>query len=76
MTKKTPEKYLMLAGASAIALSMLAPVATAQDDGGGDVEVRRTLGTVLVTTQKTEESIQDVPIAASSSNAETAIGTS
>ncbi|QYI99385.1 TonB-dependent receptor [Thalassovita mediterranea] len=64
MTKKTPEKYLMLAGASAIALSMLAPVATAQDDGG-DVEVRRTLGTVLVTTQKTEESIQDVPIAVS-----------
>ena len=65
MTKKTPEKYLMLAGASAIALSLFAPVATAQEDGGGDVEVRRTLGTVLVTTQKTEESIQDVPIAVS-----------
>ena len=64
MSKKTPEKYLMLAGASAIALGLLAPMATAQEDGG-EVEVRRTLGTVLVTTQKTEESIQDVPIAVS-----------
>lgn len=60
MIPKTPEKYLMLAGASAVALSWFAPLATAQEE-----DARRTLGTVLVTTQKTEESIQDVPIAVS-----------
>ena len=61
MTQKIPQKYLMLAGASAVAMSWATPVALAQD---GDDD-RRTLGTVLVTTQKTEESIQDVPIAVS-----------
>ena len=58
MSQSTPEKYLMLAGASALALGWLTPVAAAQD-------AERKLGTVLVTTQKTEESIQDVPIAVS-----------
>ena len=54
-------KCALLAGASAIAVSMLAPAAIAQDQD----EEARTLGTVVVTTQKTEESIQDVPIAVS-----------
>lgn len=53
--------YVLLAGASALALSMAAPAAIAQDQD----EEARTLGTVVVTTQKTEESIQDVPIAVS-----------
>lgn len=61
MSHKTPEKYLMLAGASLVAMSWAVPVATAQEDN----DTQRTLGTVLVTTQKTEESIQDVPIAVS-----------
>ncbi|WP_300375675.1 TonB-dependent receptor [Henriciella sp.] len=61
MIHKTPKKYLMLAGASAVALSWSIPAATAQE--GADQQ--RKLGTVLVTTQKTEESIQDVPIAVS-----------
>ena len=52
--------YVLLAGASALALSAGAPAAIAQDDDGA-----RTLSTVVVTTQKTEESIQDVPIAVS-----------
>lgn len=51
-----------MAGASALAMSAITPVAVAQDE---DNEDQRTLGTVLVTTQKTEESIQDVPIAVS-----------
>jgi outer membrane receptor protein involved in Fe transport len=51
----------LLAGASALALSVAAPAAVAQDQD----EEARTLGTVVVTTQKTEESIQDVPIAVS-----------
>ena len=49
-------KCALLAGASAMALGVLP--AQAQD-------VERKLGTVLVTTQKAEESIQDVPIAVS-----------
>ena len=53
--------YALLAGASATALMMSAPVAIAQEDDGAG----RTLDTVIVTTQKTEESIQDVPIAVS-----------
>lgn len=48
----------LLAGASAMALLSAAPVAIAQED-------ERTLGTVVVTTQKRAESIQDVPIAVS-----------
>lgn len=53
----------LLAGASAIAMTMAAPVAVAQDDG--ESAERRTLSTVVVTTQKKDESIQDVPIAVS-----------
>lgn len=52
--------YILFAGASAFALTAGAPAALAQDDDGA-----RTLSTVVVTTQKTEESIQDVPIAVS-----------
>ena len=48
MSHKTPEKYLMLAGASLVAMSWAVPVATAQEDN----DTQRTLGTVLVTTQK------------------------
>ena len=55
--------YVLLAGASALALSLAAPAAIAQDQDQD--EDARTLGTVVVTTQKTEESIQDVPIAVS-----------
>ena len=55
--------YILLAGASALALSGTASVASAQADNE-DAE-QRTLSTVVVTTQKTEESIQDVPIAVS-----------
>lgn len=53
--------YVLLAGASALAITAAIPVAVAQDQD----EDTRTLSTVLVTTQKTEESIQDVPIAVS-----------
>ncbi len=59
---------ILLAGASALALSMAAPAAMAQDQDQD--EDARTLGTVVVTTQKTEESIQDVPIAVSAFDAE------
>ena len=52
--------YVLLAGASALAMTAGAPHAFAQDEEGA-----RTLSTVVVTTQKTEESIQDVPIAVS-----------
>ncbi|MEO1189670.1 MAG: TonB-dependent receptor plug domain-containing protein, partial [Pseudomonadota bacterium] len=55
--------YVLLAGASALALSVASPVAMAQEDT--DESEARTLSTVVVTTQKTEESIQDVPIAVS-----------
>ena len=58
MMNRFESKCILLAGASALALSVGAPAAVAQ-------EGERTLGTVLVTTQKTEESIQDVPIAVS-----------
>lgn len=54
---------ILLAGASALALTLAAPAAIAQDQDQDDDA--RTLGTVVVTTQKTEESIQDVPIAVS-----------
>lgn len=55
--------YILFAGASALALSLAAPAAVAQD-GDDDAEAR-TLSTVVVTTQKRDESIQDVPIAVS-----------
>ncbi|MEO1321671.1 MAG: TonB-dependent receptor [Pseudomonadota bacterium] len=55
--------YVLLAGASALALSGTASVASAQVET--EEADTRTLSTVVVTTQKTEESIQDVPIAVS-----------
>ena len=55
-------KSVLFAGASALAMTAFSPGAIAQeDDGAGE----KKLGTVLVTTQKREESIQDVPIAVS-----------
>ena len=54
---------VLFAGASALALSLAAPTAIAQDQDQD--EDARTLSTVVVTTQKRDESIQDVPIAVS-----------
>lgn len=61
MTQFRDSKCIWLAGASVLAMGMLAPAAVAQEDQ----ESTRTLSTVTVTTQKVEESIQDVPIAVS-----------
>jgi outer membrane receptor protein involved in Fe transport len=61
MTKYRDSKCVWLAGASVLAMGLLAPAAVAQEEG----ESTRTLSTVTVTTQKVEESIQDVPIAVS-----------
>lgn len=62
MSRNIDSKSVLLAGASAVALSFLgaayAQEATAPEDD-------RRLGTVTVTTQKVEQSIQDVPIAVS-----------
>lgn len=63
MTRFTDSKYVLLAGASALAMSLFGQVAIAQEEDAPD-DARR-LGTVTVTTQKTEQSIQDVPIAVS-----------
>ncbi|MGB2177735.1 MAG: TonB-dependent receptor plug domain-containing protein, partial [Hyphomonas sp.] len=60
MTQFRDSKCIWLAGASMLAMGLLAPAAIAQED-----ESPRTLSTVTVTTQKVEESIQDVPIAVS-----------
>jgi outer membrane receptor protein involved in Fe transport len=60
MTQFRDSKCVWLAGASVLAISLLAPAAVAQEE-----ESTRTLATVTVTTQKTEQSIQDVPIAVS-----------
>ena len=60
MTQIRDSKCVWLAGASVLAMSLLAPAAVAQEE-----ESTRTLATVTVTTQKTEQSIQDVPIAVS-----------
>lgn len=60
MTQIRDSKCFWLAGASVLAISLLAPAAVAQEE-----ESTRTLATVTVTTQKTEQSIQDVPIAVS-----------
>lgn len=61
MTQIRDSKCVWLAGASVLAISLLAPAAVAQEEGEGT----RTLSTVTVTTQKRTESIQDVPIAVS-----------
>lgn len=55
------KKFGLLAGASALAISSAGSMALAQST----VDDQRRLGTVLVSTQKIEESIQDVPIAVS-----------
>ncbi|MFN4024575.1 MAG: TonB-dependent receptor [Hyphomonas sp.] len=62
MSRNTDSKYVLLAGASALALSFFG-AAQAQEDTTADDS--RRLGTVTVTTQKVEQSIQDVPIAVS-----------
>ncbi len=64
MTKPTESKFMLFAGASALAMSIFTPAAVAQDDPAPADDSRR-LETVTVTTQKTSESIQDVPIAVS-----------
>ena len=61
MTQYRDSKCIWLAGASVLAMGLLAPAAVAQEEP----ESTRTLSTVTVTTQKVEESIQDVPIAVS-----------
>lgn len=63
MTRNTDSKFVLLAGASALALSLFGQVAVAQEEDAPDDS--RRLGTVTVTTQKVEQSIQDVPIAVS-----------
>jgi outer membrane receptor protein involved in Fe transport len=63
MTRITDSKYVLLAGASALAMSLFGPLAVAQEEAAPDDD--RRLGTVTVTTQKVEQSIQDVPIAVS-----------
>lgn len=63
MTRNIDSKSVLLAGASALVLTMFGPMAIAQEETAPD-ESRR-LNTVTVTTQKVEQSIQDVPIAVS-----------
>ncbi len=59
-------KSIWLAGASALAMSLFAPAAIAQEaPAAEEADNQRTLTKVTVTTQKVEESIQDVPIAVS-----------
>lgn len=53
---------ILLAGASVAAMAFAAPTVVAQED---DENATRTLSSVVVTTQKKSESIQDVPIAVS-----------
>lgn len=60
MTQKRDSKCVWLAGASVLAIGLFVPtIANAQEETD---DSQRTLSTVTVTTQKTEESIQDVPI--------------
>lgn len=63
MTRNRDSKFVLLAGASALALSFFGPLAVAQEEAAPE-EARR-IGTVTVTTQKVEQSVQDVPIAVS-----------
>lgn len=62
MSNRSDSKFVLFAGASALAMGLIGQTAVAQED---DTDSTRTLSTVVVTTQKTEESIQDVPIAVS-----------
>lgn len=61
-------KTVLFAGASALALSTIAPIAVAQEDQD---EGRRTLSTVTVTATQRTESLQDVPIAVTALDPET-----
>ena len=63
MTRKIDSKTVLLASASALAIGLFGQAAWAQETDAP--ESTRTLATVTVTTQKTEQSIQDVPIAVS-----------
>jgi outer membrane receptor protein involved in Fe transport len=63
MTRKTDSKTVLFASASALAIGLFGQTAFAQETDAP--ESTRTLATVTVTTQKTEQSIQDVPIAVS-----------
>ncbi|MFT5774213.1 TonB-dependent receptor [Hyphomonas sp.] len=63
MTRKTDSKTVLFASASALAIGLLGQGAWAQETDAP--ESTRTLATVTVTTQKMEQSIQDVPIAVS-----------
>lgn len=63
MTRRTDSKTVLFAGASALAIGLFGQAAWAQETDAP--ESTRTLATVTVTTQKTEQSIQDVPIAVS-----------
>ncbi len=66
MTRFTDSKSVLLAGASALALSLLSGTAAAQEDTAETAPVQegsRRLDTVTVTAQQRVESIQDVPIA-------------
>lgn len=62
MVLRKDSKFTLLAGASALVMGLVGPAALAQEDDGAST---RTLSKIVVTTQKTEESIQDVPIAVS-----------
>lgn len=57
MSKNSDSKFVLLAGASVLAMSVFGQMAVAQEDAAAPDDQRR-LGTVTVTTQKVEQSIQ------------------
>lgn len=63
--EKLRHQSVYLAGASAIALAFAAPAIAQDADTSEGEETVRTMNTVIVTTQKAEETLQDVPIAVS-----------
>lgn len=62
---------MMLAGASALVMSLTAPMAIAQETDTSDDDGTRRLGSITVTATQREESIQDVPIAVTALDPET-----
>ena len=62
--EKLRHQSIYLAGASALALAFAAPT-VAQETEEDSNDTVRTMNTVIVTTQKAEETLQDVPIAVS-----------